>query len=76
MNNIQLAIFLENYRVLLSKAISDVCQELPQEMVLESKNIFGSKTESFPVLEPIYIVANLLDDDIELLKKNKGEENA
>lgn len=76
MNNIQLAIMLEKYEMLLSKAIEDVKQELSQELVVEGKNLFGAKTESFPILEPLYVVLNLLDDDVELLKKNKGEENA
>lgn len=76
MNNAQLAIFLEKYMMLLSKAIEDVKMELPQEMTVTSKNIFGNETYSVPAFDPLYTVLNYLDDDIELLKKNPDGENA
>jgi len=70
MNNIQLAIFLEKYRMLLGQAISEVANDLPTELVEKRKNILGQESEVIPVIDPLYEVLNQMDDDIELLKKS------
>jgi len=72
MNNIQLAIFLKKYQVLLGQAISQVANDLPPELVEKRKNIIGQESEVIPVLDPLYEVLSRIDDDVELLKKNNG----
>ena len=74
MNNVQLVVFLEKYNILLSRSVDDIEKELPREMMVTSKNILGMETESFPILSPLYEILNLLDDDIEFLKKGIDNE--
>jgi hypothetical protein len=70
MNNVQLAIFLEKYQVLLGQAISQVENDFPPQLVEKRKNILGQELEVISVLDPLYEILNLIDDDVELLKKN------
>jgi hypothetical protein len=74
MNNVQLAIFLEKYQVLLSTALDIVKDQLPEELAVKSKNIiFGNTVESFPILDPLYQISDLMEEDVELLKKDSFE---
>jgi hypothetical protein len=70
MNNIQLALFIEKYQVLLVQAISQVANDLPPELVEKRKNILGQESEVIPVLDPLYEVLSRMEDDVELLKKS------
>lgn len=70
MNNIQLALFLEKYQVLLGQAISQVASDLPPGLVEKRRNIIGQESEVIPVLDPLYEVLSRMDDDVEFLKKS------
>jgi hypothetical protein len=70
MNNIQLALFLEKYQVLLGQAIAQTRNDLPPELAEKHRNILGQESEVFPILNPLYEVLSRMDDDVELLKKN------
>lgn len=70
MDNIQLAIFLEKYQVMLAKAIQQVENDLPDELKKTQKNILGQESHFFPVMQPIEEVLAWMDDDVELLKKS------
>lgn len=70
MDNIQLAIFLEKYQVMLAKAVQQVKNDLPDELKETVRNIIGQERQIFPVMEPIEEVLAWMDDDVELLKKS------
>ncbi len=70
MDNIQLAIFLEKYQVMLAKALMQVKQDLPDELKETVRNIIGQESQIYPVMQPIEEVLAWMDDDVELLKKS------
>lgn len=64
MNNKQLALLLTSYGTILRLAVEEVAQSLPRELS-EEKQIFGSKTTTYPVMEPIVAVIDRLFSDAE-----------
>jgi len=68
MNNIQLAIFLNNYQARLRIALEETKVDLPEELG-KSKWVLGFEIKSFPVLQQMETVLASLEDDIELLKR-------
>ena len=68
MNNIQLAIFLNNYQARLRIALEETKVDLPKKLE-KSKWVLGFEIKSFPVLQQMETVLDSLGDDIELLKR-------
>lgn len=69
MENIQLAILLEKYKIMLDNAIQQVIKDLPDDLKETQRNLIGQTNEFFPVMQPIEEVLSCIDEDVELLKK-------
>ena len=72
MNNIQLAILIQKYALLLRLAENEIIRQLPEEFLLRTKNVLGQDMVAAPLLTSIDNIIDEMDIDIELLKKNGG----
>jgi hypothetical protein len=71
MNNIQLTILLDKYRVMLANALAEAERELPEGLRETTKNLLGQEGFEIPALNSVYQVLNCLSDDVELLKNSE-----
>lgn len=70
MNNLQLALLLEQYRIRLIEASDEIENDLPEELKWHGKNMLGHATLDYPCMAPLYRVTRDISDAVDDLKKN------
>ena len=68
MTNQQLAVLLSNYRDLLGLVMEDIRSGLPDELLVEGKDILGRPYQSTPILSELQRFCGKLNDDIKALE--------
>ena len=68
MTNQQLAVLLSNYRYLLGLVMEDIRSSLPDELLVEGKDILGRPYQSAPILSELKRFCGKLNDDIKALE--------
>lgn len=68
MSHLELSVLLDKYHALLLAAIERVELSLPSELEHHQRDFLGNETISFPVMSPLYSLADTLATDVEVLE--------